>query len=199
MLETCCSIAEFDDSEPHKYRYSLTRIWNTDAPKMVFILLNPSSAGAAEGDPTSDFCVSFARHQEGVGGVEILNLFARIATKPKELWKLILDGKETNEDLIGLKNPDGFKLLIEAYKAGQIAHLVVGWGSDIKEESFDEAKKQLHLEDLAENIKLECLEKKISKLDSFRDQNPYHPAYFVYSRTKPEAVKLVPYKYALGN
>ena len=38
------------------YRYDLTRIWNEAAPKLLFIMLNPSTATELKNDPTIERC-----------------------------------------------------------------------------------------------------------------------------------------------
>jgi len=50
------------------YRYSLTRIWDYTLGKVVFILLNPSTADETEDDRTSSKCIGFAQ-QWGFGSI----------------------------------------------------------------------------------------------------------------------------------
>jgi hypothetical protein len=66
------------------YRYSLSRSWNEGSGKAVFIGLNPSTADQREDDPTIRRCVGFAEAW-GCKSMEIVNLFAFCATKPKDL------------------------------------------------------------------------------------------------------------------
>lgn len=70
------------------YRYSLRRIWNTDLPKVLFIMLNPSTADDQEDDPTIRRCIGFAKYW-GYGSLEVMNLFAYRATDPSELRKVV--------------------------------------------------------------------------------------------------------------
>lgn len=65
------------------YRYQLTRTWD-DRPPMVFVMLNPSTASAAQDDATIRRCVTFAR-REDAGGIAVVNLFAYRATSPAAL------------------------------------------------------------------------------------------------------------------
>lgn len=67
-----------------RYRYSLWRCWDPQSPRLVFILLNPSTADATQDDPTLRRCCQFAQGW-GYGSVEVVNLFAYRATHPREL------------------------------------------------------------------------------------------------------------------
>jgi hypothetical protein len=70
-----------------KYRYELWREWDSSLPKLVFIMLNPSTADASKDDPTIRRCIGFAK-REGCGSVSIINLFAYRSSDPKELIKV---------------------------------------------------------------------------------------------------------------
>jgi hypothetical protein len=74
--------AVFDASG--RYRYRLTRVWAPERPRVLFVLLNPSTADHRRDDPTIRRCMGFARAW-GYGGVEVVNLFAWRATRPRDL------------------------------------------------------------------------------------------------------------------
>ena len=74
-------------SECGKYRYQLWRIWNDQLPKVLFIMLNPSTADANEDDPTIRRCIAFAKSW-GYGGLFVGNLFAYRSTNPSNLKKV---------------------------------------------------------------------------------------------------------------
>lgn len=67
------------------YRYVLTRTWDADKPRMVFVMLNPSTADAFEDDPTITRCILRAKRELDCGGIVVINLFAYRATDPREL------------------------------------------------------------------------------------------------------------------
>jgi hypothetical protein len=76
------STAIYSDCE--LYRYSLTRIWNSDAPRVVFVMLNPSTATEVQNDPTIQRCEQRARRL-GFGGFRAVNIFALRATDPRDM------------------------------------------------------------------------------------------------------------------
>ena len=73
-------------SECGMYRYKLWRTWEPNLPKVMFIMLNPATAGATNNDPTIHRCIGFA-HSWGFGGLWVGNLYAYRAFRPVELWK----------------------------------------------------------------------------------------------------------------
>jgi hypothetical protein len=97
-----------------RYRYALWRVWEPAAPRVAFVLLNPSTADATRDDPTIRRCVRFARRW-GYGGVEVVNLFARRATAPAEL--------RTAADPVGSANDEHIRT-----SAARVARVVLGWG-----------------------------------------------------------------------
>jgi hypothetical protein len=107
------SEAVFDQS--NRYRYRLTRTWG-DAPPLVVIMLNPSTAGAFRNDPTITRVIDFAK-RIGCGGIVVVNLFAWRATKPAELRRQL--------DPVGVYN-DAF-ILGEALQPGRM--VLAAWGT----------------------------------------------------------------------
>ncbi len=69
-----------------KYRYDLWRIWDWREPRVLFTMLNPSTADADKDDPTIRRCIKFAKDYS-FGGMYVCNLFAFRATNPKQLYK----------------------------------------------------------------------------------------------------------------
>lgn len=66
------------------YRYVLWRIWNPSLPRVLFIMLNPSTADQIQNDATLRRCIHFAQSWS-CGSIEVVNLFAFRSTNPSML------------------------------------------------------------------------------------------------------------------
>lgn len=98
-----------------KYRYNLKRIWDFNHPRMLFVMLNPSTADADTDDPTIRRCIGFAR-RDGYGGIEVVNLFGLRATRPVDVWG--------HPDPVG---PENNYHLLRAFQEHPLA--VCAWGA----------------------------------------------------------------------
>ena len=76
------STALYSDCET--YRYSLTRVWDPEGQKVMFVMLNPSKATEVQNDPTIERCERRARAL-GFGGFQATNIFAYRATDPRDM------------------------------------------------------------------------------------------------------------------
>jgi hypothetical protein len=85
--------AMFSPARTHRYR--LWRAWTWSAPRVAFLMLNPSTADETKLDPTLRRCLGFARAW-GYGGFEVINLFALRSSKPSVLY--------THKDPVGPAN-----------------------------------------------------------------------------------------------
>ena len=76
-------------SDCGRYRHELHRMWDEDRPKVLFIMLNPSTADAMNDDATTIRCINFAK-KWGYGGLMIGNIYPYRTKSPKELmaWKI---------------------------------------------------------------------------------------------------------------
>lgn len=74
------SLAVYSDCEA--YRYELTRQWDPQAPRALFVMLNPSTATEVQNDPTVERCERRARAL-GFGAFRVTNIFAYRATDPR--------------------------------------------------------------------------------------------------------------------
>jgi len=104
-------------SQCGQYRYELTRSWDATRPTIAFVMLNPSTADAAEDDPTIRKCIKFA-NRWGFGELRVYNLFNLRTPNPEQLW--------SHEDPNG---PDFGKW---ASKAKECDKIVVAWGASGK-------------------------------------------------------------------
>ncbi len=78
------------------YRYCLWRIWEPAQQRVLFIMLNPSTADQAQDDATIRRCINFARSWQA-GSIEVVNLYAFRATDPATLAQAIdATGPENN-------------------------------------------------------------------------------------------------------
>ena len=77
--------ANFDDTRT--YRYSLSRVWDPQREKIVFIGLNPSTADEKEDDQTLKRCLDYAKRWSNgkYGFLEMVNLFAYCSTDYEQL------------------------------------------------------------------------------------------------------------------
>ena len=105
-----------------RYRYRLTRTWDPCRPRATFIMLNPSTADAADDDPTIRRCTSYARSW-GLGGLTVVNLYAYRATDPADLWKV--------EDPVGPDNDDHLRAVLTTATAVG-APVVAAWGANAR-------------------------------------------------------------------
>src|SRR4051812_1134607 len=70
-------------SDCGKYRYLLWRKWS-DGPTLNMLMLNPSKAGEIDNDPTVARQITRAQ-MLGMGGLIVTNIFAYVATDPKDM------------------------------------------------------------------------------------------------------------------
>lgn len=107
------STAVYSDCE--KYRYSLTRVWDPSGGKVMFVMLNPSTATEVQNDPTVERCERRARAL-GFGAFRVTNIFAWRDTDPRAMRK--------STDPVGPENDAA--ILEGAQWADQI---VAAWGT----------------------------------------------------------------------
>ncbi len=97
-----------------RYRYLLWRTWAAARPRLLWVLLNPSTADGQTADPTLRRCIGFSR-EWGYGGLEIVNLFAFRTRQPHDL--------QSTPDPVGSEND---RYLAEA--ATRATRILVAWG-----------------------------------------------------------------------
>ncbi|MFY0595386.1 MAG: DUF1643 domain-containing protein [Cognatishimia sp.] len=73
-------------SDCETYRYALTRVWDVESPRLLYIMLNPSKATEVQNDATIERCERRARAL-GFGGFRAVNIFALRETHPHKMRK----------------------------------------------------------------------------------------------------------------
>ena len=112
--------AVFDGSPIHVHRYMLARDFGQGAGVLAAIMLNPSSAGATDPDPTITVWQGYARRL-AVRRLLVVNLYALIATDPAELRAMAARDRIT---AIGPLNDRFLAAVVES--ADQT---IVAWGA----------------------------------------------------------------------
>ena len=117
-------------SNCNKYRYELHREWDKDKRKVLFIMLNPSTADADNNDLTTIRCMNFAK-KWGYGGIMIGNIYPFRAKRPKDLRKWVRDCKHSKrfQDHINYRHMIGM--------AEQADLIVCAWGCNYKDGTPD--------------------------------------------------------------
>jgi hypothetical protein len=132
------------------YRYRLSREWDRALGRVTFVMLNPSVADGLVDDRTIGRCMNFA-DSWGLGGIDVMNLFAFRATDPQVMKR--------SADPVG---PDNYRYLVEAIATAPM--IVCAWGGHA------DARRVSHFKELAAGRELLCL-------GVNRDGSPKHPLY----------------------
>ena len=112
-------------SDCNKYRYELHREWDKKKGKVLFIMLNPSTADGLNNDLTTIRCINFAK-KWGYGGIMIGNIYPFRAKRPKDLKKWVRDCKHSKrfQNWINYRHIMGM--------AEQADLIVCAWGCNYK-------------------------------------------------------------------
>ena len=137
------------------YRYSLERTWDTSKERVLFIMLNPSTADAIKDDATIKKCVGFARRW-GYGGITVGNLFALRSRDPHGLLG--------PHDPVGPKNNSYLEQL-----AAECPVVVAAWGNSGKKPGLR------HLFQERESFTKKLLQGRMQSLGTNKDGTPKHP------------------------
>ncbi|MAM25826.1 MAG: hypothetical protein CML55_10720 [Rhodobacteraceae bacterium] len=86
-------------SDCESYRYSLTREWDTNARRVMFVMLNPSKADEIANDPTVERCERRARAL-GFGAFRVTNIFAWRDTDPRTMRAAAAPVGPANDDML---------------------------------------------------------------------------------------------------
>ena len=139
------------------YRYALTRTWDAAGGRVLFVMLNPSTATEVQNDPTVERCERRARAL-GYGAFRVCNIFAWRATDPRAM--------RAQPDPVG---PDNDAAILEG--AAWADAVVCAWGT--------------HGAHLARGPAVEALLRATGKplwhLGLSKDGHPRHPLYIAYT------------------
>lgn len=69
-------------NEEHTHRFSWKRVWGKDKPVAAIIMLNPCQADDIIMDTTTSLVVNNIARLEQFSGVEVLNLYSLLTSKP---------------------------------------------------------------------------------------------------------------------
>lgn len=142
-----------DDQGKFTYRLSLTRNWHVGGVgKLVFLLLNGSTADALKNDPTVRRCMIWTR-KWGYKVLEVVNLFAFRSVDPKKM--------KAAKDPIGPLNDE---YILAACR--DAALIVCGWGTH----GGFQGRGNYVREKLLAGLDLTCLQ-------LTKDGHPGHPLY----------------------
>jgi hypothetical protein len=152
-----------------RYRYWLTRHWDSRLPIVIYIMLNPSIADADHDDPTLRRCIGFARDQ-GYGGLKIVNLFAWRSPNVDSLW----------DEAIDVIGPDNNRTLNTtlATAAANDTRVVAAWGAN-----GDHRGRAAFVKKKAEALGIE-----LNCLGQTQSGHPRHP---LYVKAAQEFIRLV--------
>jgi hypothetical protein len=100
-----------------QYRYHLHRRLDDEGNgRVVFVMLNPSTADAEQDDPTIRRCIGFAK-REGASILEVVNLYALRSTN----WKALCD----HHSPIGIDNDDWITRIVNH----NVNIVIAAWGA----------------------------------------------------------------------
>lgn len=150
------SVAVYSDCE--KYRYSLTRVWNPNGRKALFIMLNPSTATEVQNDPTVERCERRARVL-GFGAFRVTNIFAWRDTDPKNM--------RAAADPVGPQNDIA---IVQACRWGD--QIICGWGTHGAHKGRGDAVEKL----------LRDTSLPLHHLGLTKAGQPKHPLYIAYAQ-----------------
>lgn len=166
-----------DLSEDRVYRYTLGRDW-CPGRRVLWVLINPSTADAFEDDPTVKKCRGFSQQWRDTergedarfGGMVMVNLFAYRATDPTDL----ATAQSQGVDIVG---PDNDRFIREAFDH-DVGRVIVGWGAN-----FINGATQRRAREVLATLWAECDARNLQAvraLGTNQDGSPKHPLYIAY-------------------
>lgn len=165
-------------SDCGRYRYWLSRRWDQiSKPRIaVFVLANPSKAGASvdDGDMTIAKCTGFAKRW-GCTGIEVVNQRAWIATDPLDVPDGDVSIGEDNDRYVmaAIKGEEPLSGR-RGHFGPQVAFVVPGWG-DCPNNRYPEPR---HFSYIAGEVRRHT---EVLTLGVTKNGSPRHPSRLAYS------------------
>jgi len=135
-------------SNNNKYRYRLTRIWNDNKEIVGLIMLNPSKANVLKMDNTI-MNISNYLIDRNYGGMDVVNLYSYMVTKPKNLTEREQEFEDVND-----------KYIDEV--VNERCMTIIAWGSDNNE--YKTRKREVENLIISYSSKLKCFKDKMGRL-----------------------------------
>lgn len=124
-MEMVRSNAIFSDCG--RYRYWLERIWDPERPILPWVLLNGSTAGAVRNDPTVNRVIGFTVRWN-FGGLWLVNAYAAMATKPRDLFAMDENTGPKNRSYVRKTLRDAWRHTRKLSDTPELP-VIVGWGN----------------------------------------------------------------------
>jgi hypothetical protein len=133
-----------------QYRYLLTREWQGARGRVLFIMLNPSTATEAQNDPTVERCERRARAL-GFGAFRVCNIFAYRATDPRVMRAMADPIGPLNDAAIAGSLPWADQVICawgthgaHLGRGAQVEALLRGWGGALWHLGLTKAGQPTH-------------------------------------------------------
>lgn len=124
-MEMVRSNAIFSDCG--RFRYWLERIWDPERPILPWVLLNGSTAGSVRNDPTVRRVIGFTRKWR-FGGLWLVNAYAAMATKPRDLLAMEENVGPLNRSYVRKTVRDAWRHARNLSDTPELP-VIVGWGN----------------------------------------------------------------------
>lgn len=156
-----------DISDCGRYRYTLTREWDQSRARVLFIMLNPSTADATVDDPTIRRCMGFACGW-GFGSLEVVNLSPIRSSDPEEVLR-----HRTQDDARAYHH-NRWTIISAAERAGLI---IYAWGAHKAIEKHHLAWYLFDTSNTRNGYRRDHLYAKARVLGTTKTGAPRHPLY----------------------
>lgn len=153
-----------------RYRYHLTReVSKTGRGRVLFVMLNPSTADATQDDPTIRKCLGFAQRKWNAYALDVVNLYAWRATDPDDLRLAA-----AQHDVVGPLNDAHIELV-----ASRASVVVAAWGA-LNLGTMSKAARA-RAREVVDRVRLVAPVPQLVCLGRTNDGQPRHPLLLPYA------------------